>query len=279
MKITSKKLLFLVLIFQLLSCNKSNEEKIVEKKQAKKIIAQSKIATVNDRTELTDNYSFPVDTILKVEILLTGNFHEDEVSQNADKKNWFGLFKTSEGYRLSETKIITKRVNDPILDENESDQTGWEVNTTINDTCIILIDKLPYLTERKITVIKIPETIAVDEKFNFSFSGINYTLFATGEKKKDGENLTSYLVYNYKLYLTANINGKKQIELIVAQPSFDDSMIQIIFAGDIDGDNKIDLIIDTSNHYNVSRPTLYLSKPCENGKIIKPIGMFTSVGC
>jgi hypothetical protein len=279
MKITFKTFLSLFLIFQLLACNKSNEEKIVENTHTKKIIRQSKVIATNDKTELPENYSFPVDSILKVEILLTGSFHEDEVSQNANEKNWFGLFKTSEGYKLSETELITKRANDPIVDENESDQTGWEVNTTINDTCIILIEKLPYLAERKITAIKIPETISPKEKFNFSFLGINYTLYATGEKKKEDENSDSFVVSNYKLYLTADINGRQQTELIVAQPNFDESIIQIIFAGDIDGDNKIDLIIDTSNHYNVSRPTLYLSKPCENGKIIKPIGSFKSVGC
>jgi hypothetical protein len=56
-------------------------------------------------------------------------------------------------------------------------------------------------------------------------------------------------------------------------------MIRILFAGDIDGDGKFDLLIDTSRHYNASNPTLYLSKPAEKGKIIKPIGVFTSVGC
>jgi hypothetical protein len=279
MKITFKTLLFLILIFQLLSCNKSNEEKIVEKKQVKEIIGQSKVIATNSKTDSADNYSFPVDSILEVEILTTGNFHEDEVNQKTNEKKWFGLFKTLNGYKLSETKLMTKRVNDPIVDENENDKTGWEVNTTINDTCLILIEKLPYLTEREIATIKIPETIYIGEKFNFSFSGINYTLFATGEKKKEDENSDSFAVSNYKLYLTANKNGKEQTELIVAQSNFEDKMIQIIFAGDIDGDNKVDLIIDTSNHYNVSRLTIYLSKPAEHGKIIKPIGMFTSVGC
>ncbi|TRX38014.1 hypothetical protein FNW52_03690 [Flavobacterium sp. ZT3R18] len=279
MKITFKTLLFLILIFQLFSCKKSNKEKIVEKKPVNEIISNSKVTTTNTKIDSTDNYSFPVDSILKVEILATGNFHEDEVNEKTNEKKWFGLFKTLNGYKLYETELITKRVNDPVVDENENDETGWEVNTTINDTCLILIEKLPYLTEREIATIKIPETIHLGEKLNFSFSGINYTLFATGEKKREDENSDSFVVSNYKLYLTANKNGKEQTELIVAQSNFDDKMIQIIFAGDIDGDNKLDLIIDTSNHYNVSRLTMYLSKPAEHGKIIKPIGMFTSVGC
>ncbi len=84
---------------------------------------------------------------------------------------------------------------------------------------------------------------------------------------------------NYKLYLTANINGKETTQLLIAQPNFDDNMIEIIFAGDIDGDNLMDFIIDTSRHYNMFSPTLYLSKPAGKGQIVKPVGSHVIVGC
>lgn len=86
-------------------------------------------------------------------------------------------------------------------------------------------------------------------------------------------------VWNYKLYLTAEIKGQKRKSLLVAQPNFDDQMINLIFAGDIDGDGILDLIIDTSRHYNVTSPTIYLSKPAGNEEVVKPIGGHTSVGC
>lgn len=56
-------------------------------------------------------------------------------------------------------------------------------------------------------------------------------------------------------------------------------MINLIFVGDIDGDGILDLIIDTSRHYNATSPTIYLSRPADNGEVVKPIGGHTSVGC
>lgn len=272
-----KILFFLILMSQLLSCNKSNEVK-GEGKSTKEIIRQSKVIDINNKIDSVGNYVFPVDSILKVEVLATGIYHGDEVNINADKKIWFGLFKTSKGFKFTKTELILNRIYDPIVDDDENEKTGWEVNTVINDTCLILIENQPYLIERDVKTINVPKVILPNEKFVFSFSGINYILFATGEKEKEDKKSDSFSISNYKLYLTANLNGKEQTEFIVTHSNFDDKMIHIIFAGDIDGDNKLDLIIDTSNHYNVSKPTIYLSKPA-NGKIIKPIGIFVSIGC
>lgn len=86
-------------------------------------------------------------------------------------------------------------------------------------------------------------------------------------------------VWNYKLYLTADIKGQKQTSLLVAQPDFDDEMVNLIFAGDIDGDGILDLILDTSRHYNVTSPTIYLSRPASTNEVVKPVGSHTRVGC
>ncbi len=53
----------------------------------------------------------------------------------------------------------------------------------------------------------------------------------------------------------------------------------VLFAGDLDGDGFPDLIIDTINHYNGSRPTLYLSKPARGNDLLKIMGWHVSVGC
>lgn len=45
------------------------------------------------------------------------------------------------------------------------------------------------------------------------------------------------------------------------------------------GDGVLDLIIDTSNHYNGESPTIYLSRPAENGEVVKPVGGYSWVGC
>ena len=39
----------------------------------------------------------------------------------------------------------------------------------------------------------------------------------------------------------------------------DDAMPQLLFAGDLDRDGRLDLLFDTTDHYNLQRPTLFLS--------------------
>jgi len=276
MKVTCKTFFLIIVICQFFSCNKTKTETAVKISANKDFNTESKLA---ENHLVGDEFSFPVDSALPVKILRLEIFHYDEVEENYDKKVWFGLFKNNNDYSLSETKVSFKRVNDPIVDENEEDKTGWEVSASVKDSCVILIEKLPYFVDGSISSVKIPESIYPEESFKFNFKGIEYTLFATGKKKKEEQDSDWIVVSNYKLYLTAVIDGKKTTELLVAKKNFDDQMIKIIFGGDLDDDNKLDLIIDTASHYNVTSPTLYLSKPGEKGKVIKPIGVFTTVGC
>jgi hypothetical protein len=280
-KMIHKAILPFVLILLLTGCGKPNDTpEFVEKERADSIFTEAKDDDYKRKTDTTAIPNFPTEEDMSLELLLTGGvFHEDEVKEGSDAKSWFGIFETKEGYRLAETEIITSRGYDAVLDDIGGAKTGWEIETTLKDTCQFLIEKIPSLIERKIPTVKIPETIQPKKKFKFTFSGIKYTLSAEGTLKKQDEDSEYMVLTNYRLYLTANINGKDHTDLLVAQDIFDDQMIKIIFAGDIDGDSKLDLIIDTSYHYNMGRPTLYLSKEAGEDKIIKPMGMFTFVGC
>ena len=270
-----KLLLFLIIGFQI-SCNKSKTEVKSAAKSNAKFIKEVKVETSENGI---DAYSFPVDSLLKVSVLWTGVFHGDEVDPNWQKKIWFGLFKNGNEYSFSETKISIKQAHDAVLDEDESQQTGWEVNTTIKDTCIVLVEKLPDFENRNIEFVQTPQNIFPQEDFEFQFLGTQYKLSATGKKKKEHPDSNWWVVSDYELYLKTFVNGKEEITLLTAKKSFDDQMIKIIFAGDLDGDNKLDLIIDTASHYNVSSLTLYLSKSAKKNKIIKAVGVFTFVGC
>jgi hypothetical protein len=276
MKVACKALVFLIVIFQFSSCNNSKKEIALKTEVYKDSDKETEIV---ENDPVKEEFSFPDDTTLPVKIIRLETFHSDEIQENYNKKVWFGLFKNNNDYSLLETKVSFKRVNDPILDENEEDKTGWEVTAQAKDSCLILIEKLPYFIDGNITSVKIPESIYPDERFKFSYKNVEYTLFATGKKKKEQSDSDWIVVSNYKLYLKTVVDGKEATELLVAKKNFDDQMIKLIFAGDLDDDNKLDLIIDTASHYNVSSPTLYLSKPAEKGKAIKPVGVFATVGC
>ncbi|MGL5075781.1 MAG: hypothetical protein ACRDBG_08050, partial [Waterburya sp.] len=204
-----------------------------------------------DNEIIYDTLQFPSNFTYTSKVLTVGSFHSDEVDKNDNQLAWVGLFKNQNGYYLSQTKIITRNVPDIDEDENTKIKTGWEVSTTNSDSCIILIESMPQLMSRKIQNIDLPQNqMYPGDTLAFTYLGIDYKLFATGGKKKTEDNSDYFDVWNYKLYLSAVIKGKVCKSLLVAQPTFDDAMISLIFAGDIDGDEILDLIIDTANHYN-----------------------------
>jgi len=270
-------------VFGLTACNNSSRQNNLLNKTSTVDTLSSAIegSNVIEIDTVSYDYSyFPIDSLFTTKVLTVGTFHDDEVWESADKEKWFGLFKSNKGFYLQETKLKTKRVYDQIVDENENEKTGWEVQTINKDTSIILIEVSKFLTPHNVQEANLSkEQVFPGDTLRINYLGIDYKIFATGGKKKVQDDPEWFDVWNYKLYLTARINGQEKTSLLVAQPNFDDQMINLIFAGDIDGDGILDLIIDTSRHYNATSPTIYLSRPADNGEVVKPIGGHASVGC
>lgn len=228
-----------------------------------------------------DPLTFPEEGPYMAHILTTGQFHEDEVSSTAKAEKWHGLFKANGVFYVAPTGINTLKVFDPVLDEDSlHDKTGWLVETTSKDSCILLVAGVSLPSSNNIEPVLLKQDkIYPGDTVSFNYLGTAYKLYATGTKKKVQNDPLWYDVKNYRLYLEANKEGKQVQTLLAAQPGFDEQMISIMFAGDIDGDNLLDLIIDTSNDYNSFSPTLYLSGQAPKDQLIKLVGRHISVGC
>ena len=275
-----RKIVIILSVFVLIanSCGQATKKQMENENDSAKV--DNVTNTLDNDTITYDHFYFPIDSTFTIKVLTAGTFHSDEVWENADKEKWFGLFQGETGFYIAETELTTKRVYDAVADDNEDEATGWEVQTINKDTSMILFEKINYLTAHNVQqAILSKEEIYPGDTLQINYLGVDYKIFATGGKKKTQDVPEWFDVWNYKLYLTATIEGKERKSLLVAQPNFDDQMINLIFAGDIDGDGILDLIIDTSRHYNVTSPTIYLSRPAEEGEVVKPIGGHISVGC
>lgn len=281
MKKLTRSVMVLISLLATYAC-KEEQKEIVETKQPEQ--KQEQTSTNKQATAdsiVYDFFQYPTDTTYIAKILVPGIFHEDEVSKGADQLKWFGLFYKDSTYHLSETRIQTPRVFDEILDEFEDEKTGWEVKALHPDSALLMISELDFLKNKPVTPAQFAESSFLPgDTVQFNYLGLDYRLYATGNKRKESNGTYEwYQIWNFRLYVAAKINGKWVEDLLMASPSFDDAMIGIMFAGDLDGDERLDLLINTSNHYNASCPTLYLSKPAEKGRIIKVVGMHCSVGC
>ena len=283
LKMVKQIISYLILVVLIItSCNNSNRQVNTLQKNGvpDSILNDNSIYNINQDTIKYDNSIFPVDSFFSIKVLTVGNFHSDEVWKNANKEKWLGLFRNKTGFYVAESKLIINRVHDEIVDDNELDKTGWEIKTFNDDTCLILMSPNPFVKEKAIEHLILPKNqVYPGDTVTFQFLGLEYKLFATGGKKKAQEDPSAFEVWNYKLYLTTTIKGQQHKSLLVAQPNFEEQMITIIFSGDIDGDGILDLIIDTSRHYDAESPTIYLSKPANSEDVVKPVGGHTTVGC
>ena len=282
---TTMKKTFDYLIFGLValtSCNNSRQLKT----EVSAAIADSLLIATAKKVDSVDsiNYKasyFPSDSLYAGKILTPGIFHGDEVWETVEKEIWFGVFKDVTSDYVSKVNVKTSRVYDVVLDEDSlKDKTGWNVSVLSKDTCLILISGLDFLADRKISKLNLPKyAFLPDKSIQFNYLGVDYKIFAEGIKTKFSDNSDDFAILNYRLFLTANRNKKVIKELLVSMPRYDGQTVAILFAGDIDGDGVLDLVIDTSNHYNASSPTLYLSRPADRQRLLKVVGRHTSLGC
>lgn len=273
------------------SCsNPKQTQEVVEKTEQTEIRTESKIAfedlnneqefepePIKEESESFDINSIEYDTLnlpkvstnSAVKILTTSQFHKDEVWPEAVNQSWIGLFKTDSASYLKVIQPNFERVKDVILDEGD-EVTGWKVTTDVEDKCILLITGLD-LTEGEIPTIDLQNTRPLpSDTINLNLENSSTSLVVTGIYNKG-------FLANYKMNLLKPNEGKEQI--IVAKANFDDQMINILWAGDLDGDGKVDLIIDTARHYNVMTPTLFLSSQANEKSIVECVAMHRTLGC
>ncbi len=273
------------------SCSTSKQTKeVVEKTEPTEIKTESEIAFEDENMELEfeseplneepesfdinaiefDTLNLPkVSTHSTIKILTTSQFHADEVWPEAVNQSWIGLFKSDSTSFLKVVHPKFERVKDAILDEGD-EVTGWEITTEIEDKCILLITGL-NLTEGEIPTIDLHSSMPLpSDTINLNLEESSTRLVVSGLNHEG-------FLANYKMKLLEPKENKEQI--IVAKSNFDDQMINILWAGDIDGDGKVDLIIDTARHYNVMAPSLFLSSQADEKSIVKCVAIHRTLGC
>lgn len=247
----------------------------------------SVIAVAENVREYPRHYDF------KTKMITPGTFHSGEIPTEVHEIKWYGLFKDSDqAYKITEAKPAVSQVFDPVLDE-EGEMTGVEVAQSEDRSYLAFLESDIDLTNSAIETATLPSYIYPGEKVQFSYKGKDYTLFATGTRKFSGisdediENsitngfeVPKYYVKDYTLRLEVKDTETKNEMVLLSQKFFEEGVVpKIMFGGDINNDNVVDLILNTTTHYNVSRPTLYLSKQSQNQVTLKPVAAHETVGC
>lgn len=204
----------------------------------------------------------------KNNLVWVSSFHSEYFPYKNNSK-WMGLFKEGDRFVVKPTRLRVKEIPDP-------DLYDLDVTTSVNGESIFLFRDLPGIKASEIpTVFLISDDEETDTSLKpgtqiLTLNGVRYSLTLNnpigGEYPGKGSTLT----------LAAN--GKEQV-LRFLPDGCNECYWTLIWAGDLDADGKLDLLMDLTNHYNREDRVLFLSGEAGAGKLVKFFGNFWSVGC
>ncbi len=219
-----------------------------------------------------------------------GHFHDGEPVVT-DGDQMLALHDDGQRAWLEATRIVMERVADEMLDEPGGPETGWRIGPDV-DTGLPLaylhgaglqagdimraqvadMADLPSLAfDQPMTVeIMLGDALyrlvaaCTDESLashaDNRWPDCHIDLFAPNGSHSRLVSMKGYVSDAGKLYLGS------------------DASTALLFAGDLDGDGRLDLLLDTSDHYNVRQPTLFLSGEAE-GQPVRAVAQHRAVGC
>ncbi|GAB2509106.1 hypothetical protein [Lysobacter humi (ex Lee et al. 2017)] len=223
----------------------------------------------------------------------TGTFHADEPVAR-DGERWLALVDDTAGRpALVATSVQVHRVHDPIADADDGPATGLEVTAVDVDphaeTAMLL--RGPRLRPGAIEagrVLDRPDDAGPEAIAAFVFRGTTWRLRARCPERGDTVASAADDAPAWQACDLALDNGRERQVLQTVRGmrqgdgrwAFGDEAGPVLLqVGDFDRDGRPDLILDTTDHYNVSRPTLFLSGGTRDGELVRRVAGYESVGC
>jgi hypothetical protein len=228
--------------------------------------------------------SFPSLAIVQVNtsrLLLIGTFHGNEVVARSGEK-WLAMVPSDKGFTLMETRVRIKFVKDELQD-NENEATGKKVSAEINKKVLFFVRGIITIKPGEVeTIAAISSPLEINNSIPLRLSnGRSYKLSLVCEET------TPLTVDNFKECPLILITGSRAQSIMTfsvyyppdEKPIFaSDAHPSLLWAGDIDRDGAIDLLLDLTNHYNISNPTLFLSSAAQNDALVIKVAEFITYG-
>jgi hypothetical protein len=214
------------------------------------------------------------------QLALTGEtFHGDEVPAR-DGETWLALVVENGQARLQSTALQVKPVEDPVLDE-DGQMSGRSV-TAPGLQPVVLLRGMAGLKAGPVALATVegqpPDAgaraaaeqarpLAVGKTLSFGLGERRWELSAEAGSpggKDSGNRIDIALREGDTAQILLRSEGYRENGIL----TFGDAVPRLLFAGDLDGDGRLDLLLDTTDHYSLSRPTLFLSGAARKGELL-----------
>lgn len=215
-----------------------------------------------------------------------GQFHGNEPVAR-DGERWLALRVDGNEVALVPTRLRLRAVFDAISDEPGGAATGRMVESPLDDKVVVFLQGAP-LVAGTVDTAK-PGWADGDQRqrlnYSIQFGDAHYRIVSACAPAATPDEHNQQ--FDCRIVLRDG-RGREQVlvrmggygDTSAAEPWLgDDATPSLLFAGDLDRDGRLDLIFDTTDHYNVSRPTLFLSSQTKVGELVHQVAQYESVGC
>lgn len=209
-------------------------------------------------------------------------FHGDEIEAK-NGETWMGLFRDKDKYLLRPTKVSVTLVHDEIIDK-KGQKTGKTVKVSGKGEPLFLLKNTEYILEKRevkslydwqFHVENAPEEVAYsvfekDFAKEFFFNNQKFVL-----KTKTGFNAK-----NKKIFALVLENGGISQTLYSIEYEGEPQYLgQLLWVGDLDGDDKPDFYMSLSIHENLDYKALFLSSMADEENLVKQVADIFNTGC
>jgi len=210
-------------------------------------------------------------------ILRPGAYHCEEVTVDTDAA-WWGLYIDGDGGRLEPVDIRVERVHDPVVDDDD-EATGIRVSVAGAATPEFLIRGLADATARPVHTAYVGRRfLHPGEMQRIGQIGEYLSFVAASGSAEAGEYGPTFEEYTLTLWYRRS--GRPEVQEIATLDSFSiDGTPELLWAGDLDGDARPDLIFDLRTHYNMSELALFLSSEAGPEEVVALVARFVTTGC
>lgn len=213
-----------------------------------------------------------------VEIISPGEHHGDEVAANTPGV-WFALVSDGDGASLRRVRVSVARVKDEILDEG-AEMTGKRVDVSPAIESIALVRGIRGLKPGRVPTALVNQ--AVDRAgigARLGARAYHLSMRCAEQSPVEGQRqehcdliLRSGKVEQVLFTYLAYYAGNERMWASERQP-------QVLWAGDLDADGRLDILLETSNHYNMGEMRLFLSRGTSPSALVQKLAAHTTTGC
>ena len=217
-----------------------------------------------------------------------GQFHAGETIA-LDGEAWLALRIDMDDAVLLPATMRVAVVEDPLLDA-PGERSGRTVSSTPADDAIRMFLRGPALVAGVLEQARVDMTDG-DGRYRFeralAFRDARYRLRSECTPR-GGAPVAGQRQFDCMIVLRET--GTRHEQVLVRMDGYanapgehawlgDDAAPALLFAGDLDRDGELDLLFDTTDHYNVARPALFLSSHAGPGELLREVARHEASGC